>query len=181
MINISINNPVICHLHVINNQLTISSTHFTSSIHLYQEAISYYEYLVNSRGGRYNIYNYILVYQSPLVNSMVATSPYQSTLVDTPMHLLNTKYGSNPTNTGQTLAKLSMNLLKGYYTFYICSTLTDYMSHDTQHTTSYMILWYAIMTGLTSHSGLYKHNLIHMCSSTQEQDDNIEGARVVGM
>ena len=71
-----------------------------------------------------------------------------------------------------------MNLLKGYYTFYKHSTLTDSMIYDTQHTTSYMILWYTIMTGLPSYSGLYKHNLIRMCSSTQEQDDNIEGARV---
>ena len=55
MINININNPVICHLHVHPiaviqqivplespvDQLTISSTHFASSIYLYQ-AISYY-------------------------------------------------------------------------------------------------------------------------------------------
>ena len=108
---------------------------------------------------------------------MVAIAPYQSTLVDTPMQLTQNMVLILLT-LDRLWHKLLMNPLKGYYTFYIRSTLTDYMSHDTQHTTLYMILWYAIMTGLPSHSELYKRNLICMCSSTQEQDDNIEGVRV---
>ena len=72
-----------------------------------------------------------------LVNSMVAISPYQSTLVDTPMQLTQNMVLILLT-LDRLWHKLSMNLLKGYYTFYICSTLTDSMSHDTQHTTSYV-------------------------------------------